>query len=90
MSSTLGVSVLFNYKCKVAFGRLDSILECAKNFPMEKKELNVKINQRNLMTTALATLKTAAHLLGLVQLTSAPIATIAAAARLAGVTPIWL
>lgn len=43
MSSTLGVSVLFNYKCKVAFGRLDSILECAKNFPMEKKELNVKI-----------------------------------------------
>lgn len=32
------------------------------------------------MTTALATLKTAAHLLGLVQLTSAPIATAAAAA----------
>lgn len=43
MSSTLGVSVLFNYKCKVAFGRLDSVLDCAKNFPMEKKELNAKI-----------------------------------------------
>lgn len=43
MNGTLRFSVLFNYKGKVAFGRLDSILESAKNFPMEKRT-KCKIN----------------------------------------------
>lgn len=43
MNGTLRFSVLFNHKGKVAFGRLDSASECAKNFPMEKRT-KCKIN----------------------------------------------